>query len=86
MEYCVSWEDNDGVGRERYFRSRSAAERHAMEVERGLLREALEDFNAAWAGLPLRAKQGFVSRLAPNPAKEGHLRRNRARKGIRDGR
>jgi hypothetical protein len=47
MEYCVSWEDNEGVGRERYFRSRREAERHAMEVERGLLREALEDFNAA---------------------------------------
>jgi hypothetical protein len=44
LEYCVEWEDNDGVGRQRFFKSRRAAERYALEVESALLNEAVQSF------------------------------------------
>lgn len=49
LEYCVEWQDNEGVGRERYFRSRRAAERYALKVESELLAEAVQSFNTAHA-------------------------------------
>ena len=42
LEYCVEWVDNDGVGRERYFKSRRAAERYALDVEARLLSETIQ--------------------------------------------
>ena len=47
LEYCVEWEDNEGVGRERYFKSRRAAERYAVEIEAKLFNEAVQDFLCA---------------------------------------
>lgn len=44
VEHRVVWEDNDGVGRERYFRSRRAAERYATKIEADLLNEAVTRF------------------------------------------
>jgi hypothetical protein len=44
VEYCVEWEDNEGVGRQRYFKSRRAAERYALEIESVLLQEAVQSF------------------------------------------
>lgn len=44
VEYCVEWEDNEGVGRQRYFGSRRAAERYALEIESALLQEAVQSF------------------------------------------
>ena len=40
LEYRVSWEDNDGVGRERFFESYRAAGRYAEKVEAQLFDEA----------------------------------------------
>jgi hypothetical protein len=45
LEYCVEWQDNEGVGRERYFKSYRAAERHALKVETELFNEAVQSFN-----------------------------------------
>ena len=47
LEYCVEWVDNDGVGRERYFRSRRAAERYALDVESTLLNETIQQIAGA---------------------------------------
>ena len=47
LEYCVEWEDNEGVGRERYFKSRRAAERYAVEIEAKLLNEVVQNFSSA---------------------------------------
>jgi hypothetical protein len=49
LEYCVEWQDNEGVGRERYFKSRRAAERYALQVESELLTEAVQSFKVAYA-------------------------------------
>lgn len=49
LEYCVEWHDNEGVGRERYFKSRRAAERYSLQVESELLTEAVQSFKLAYA-------------------------------------
>lgn len=51
VEYLVEWADNDGVGRERYFKSRREAERFALEIETTLLNEAVQDFNNAYSAM-----------------------------------
>jgi len=48
LEYSVEWQDNDGVGRELYFKSRRAAERFASKIESELLSEAVQSFTAAY--------------------------------------
>lgn len=42
--YRVGFEDDDGLTRERYFTSRRAAERYALEIEMRLLNEAGQGF------------------------------------------
>lgn len=63
LEYCVEWTDNDGVGRERYFRSRRAAEKYALEVETELLNEAVQGFNEAFDSLSSGEARRVAARL-----------------------
>jgi hypothetical protein len=56
--YRVEWEDNDGVGRERYFKSYRSAERFAVEVEVEMFNQANVDLQNA---LSLRAKTELTS-------------------------
>jgi hypothetical protein len=44
LEYRVVWTDNDGVRKKRYFRSKGAAQRHALRVEVNLLNQAVREF------------------------------------------
>lgn len=44
FKYCLEWKDNDGIGREHYFRTRSAAEKYATRAEIALLEEAIDRF------------------------------------------
>ena len=42
VEYRCEWNDNDGFGRERCFKSFRAAERYGLEMEIALFNEAME--------------------------------------------
>lgn len=46
IEYGVEWQDNDGIVRERYFKSKRAAERFAVDIEVLLLDEVVQSIVA----------------------------------------
>jgi hypothetical protein len=62
VEYCVEWEDNDGIGRERYFKSQRAAERYTVQIEVKLLNEAVQNFKEAMKLAPEEKKRQFMRR------------------------
>lgn len=64
MEYCIEWTDNDGIGRERYFKSRRAAEKFAVEIEAELLTEAVQVFNDTIASLTPAEEKAFTTRIS----------------------
>jgi hypothetical protein len=63
LEYRVDWTDNHGVRKRRYFRSKGAAERHALRVEVTLLNHAVREFLKAHHK-HRRCKNGMVQRKA----------------------
>jgi hypothetical protein len=63
LEYCVEWTDNDGIGRERYFKSFRAAEKYALKIETELLDEAVRDFSDCFSSLPPEGAQQFQAKL-----------------------
>ena len=42
IKFKLEWEDNDGVTRERFFSSRNAAERHALNSQIKLINELVQ--------------------------------------------
>jgi hypothetical protein len=56
-QYCVEWQDNNGVTLQRFYQSYRAAERFCLEIERSLLNEAIAELCESGSRL-IKQKRG----------------------------
>ena len=61
--FQVEWEGNDGRLQKRLFKTRSAAEKYSLQVETGLLNEAVRSFNETFASLSPENARRFLERI-----------------------
>jgi hypothetical protein len=74
LVWWVEWQGNDGSPEERYFRTRREAEKFAVDIESGLLLQAVADFKKTWAEMSDEERSAFnemLEKRAPRSSSRG---------------